>query len=60
LLAAFGLHAVLSQVLLRRTPEIAIRVALGASRGGVLWLTVGDSLKWSLPELRLVSGWPRC
>ena len=45
LLAAVGLHAVLSQVLLRRTPEIAIRVALGASRGGVLWLTVGDSLK---------------
>jgi hypothetical protein len=37
LLAAVGLHAVLSQVLLRRTPETAIRVALGASRGGVLW-----------------------
>jgi hypothetical protein len=44
-LAAVGLHAVLSQVLLRRTPEIAIRVALGASRRGVVWLTVGGSLR---------------
>lgn len=45
LLAAVGLHAVLCQVLLRRTPELAIRMALGASRPGVLWLTVGGSLR---------------
>jgi ABC-type antimicrobial peptide transport system permease subunit len=42
-LAITGLYALLAQVLVQRTPEIAVRVALGASRRRVLALLLRQS-----------------
>lgn len=45
LLASVGLFGVLSYIVGQRTPEIGIRVALGAQRGQLLRLTLMDGLK---------------
>jgi predicted permease len=42
-LAITGLYALLAQLLVQRTPEIAVRVVLGASRSGVLSLLLRQS-----------------
>jgi predicted permease len=42
-LAITGLYALLAQLLIQRTPEIAVRVALGASRQAVLMLLLRQS-----------------
>lgn len=42
-LAAFGLYALVAYNVSRRVSEIAIRSALGATRGGILKLVVGDA-----------------
>jgi predicted lysophospholipase L1 biosynthesis ABC-type transport system permease subunit len=43
-LAGFGLFGVLSHAVARRTPELGLRMALGASRSNVLWSVVRDAL----------------
>jgi predicted permease len=43
-LVAIGLYGTLSYRVARRTPEIGIRVALGARRDHVVWMVVRDSL----------------
>ena len=43
-LVAIGLYGTLSYRVTRRTPEIGIRVALGARRDHVVWMVVRDSL----------------
>jgi predicted permease len=43
-LAGLGLFGVLAYAVARRTPEIGLRIALGASQSRVLWSVVRDAL----------------
>jgi putative ABC transport system permease protein len=48
LLAAAGIHSLLSFVVAQRTREIGVRVALGAQPGDILALTVRDGIRLTL------------
>ncbi len=55
-LACVGLYGLMAHAVTRRTNEIGIRVALGAGRGGVLWMVLREAL--TLAACGLVLGLP--
>ncbi len=59
LMAAIGLYGVMSYSIARRTPEIGIRMALGASQGSVLWMVMRETLAMTAAgvALGLTAAW---
>jgi predicted permease len=52
-LTSIGLYGILAYTVTRRTSEIGIRMALGARRGQVVWLVLGDALSYVLAGIAI-------
>jgi ABC-type antimicrobial peptide transport system permease subunit len=56
ILAAIGLYGVLSYSIVRRRGEIAIRIALGAQRGGLIALLLRETMRFVFIGIAFGSG----
>jgi ABC-type antimicrobial peptide transport system permease subunit len=49
IVATVGGYSLMAYVASRRTRELGVRMALGATRGRITWLTVGQAMRIALP-----------
>jgi predicted permease len=50
-LAAVGLYGVMAYTVARRTREVGIRMALGATRNGIVWMVLGEVVRMTAAGL---------
>jgi predicted permease len=55
-LVCIGLYGIMAYAVTRRTREIGIRIALGALRGNVVWMMLGETL--TLSVVGVIAGLP--
>jgi len=56
ILISIGVYGLMAQIVIRRIKEIGIRIALGATRGGILWMVMREV--WLMSILGVFAGAP--